>query len=223
MILAAGRGERLRPLTDQLPKPLLTVGGRRLIEHHLLALAAAGFSDVVINVAYLAQLILDALGDGSQYGLRIKYSHEMPGELDTGGGIRQALELLDTGAPFAVINADVLTDFPMRNLRGVLDSTVLEAHLVLAPNPPHHPKGDFGLRAGRVTRQTPHFTFTGIGVYRPELFRRQSARRFGLASILYAPIAQQNVGGQLYSGRWHDVGTPAAFAALGGTVSPDTR
>lgn len=218
MILAAGRGERLRPWTDTLPKPLLNVAGRRLIEHHLLALKTAGFEEVVINVAYKSDLIVQALGDGSSYGLRIYYSHETPGELDTGGGIRQAISLLGAESPFAVVNADVLTDYPMATLRAGLSDDKTMAHVVLAPNPEHHPQGDFGLSDGLVNRQAPLFTFSGMGVYRPQLFTTQADARFGLAQVLYQAIDAGQASGEVYTGRWQDVGTPKAFKLLGGSL-----
>ena len=223
MILAAGRGERLRPWTDTLPKPLLKVRGRRLIEHHLLALKDAGFEQVVINVAYKAGAIVQTLGDGSDYGLQIEYSHEQPGELDTGGGIRQALPLLGVqgsfGASFLVINADVLTDYPLAKLRTALKKNKTQAYLVLAPNPPHHPQGDFGLEDNLITSTAPLFTFTGIGVYRPELFSQQAETRFGLAPVLRQAINIQSACGEVYSGHWQDVGTPEAFERLGGSLN----
>lgn len=216
MVLAAGRGERLRPLTDEVPKPLLRIGGRCLIEHQLRALAAAGFEAAVINVAYRGEQIVAALGDGTRYGLPIAYSREQPGALDTGGGIRRALPLLGD-APFAVINADIYTDYPLRRLRTALESAEADAHLILAPNPPHHPDGDFGLDDGRVARAGRRYTFAGIGVYRPALFDRQQTR-FPLAVVLDETIAAGRVQGELYRGRWFDVGTPAAFEQLGGRV-----
>lgn len=217
MILAAGRGARLRPWTDTTPKPLLCVGGQHLIEYPLRALAAAGFTRVAINVAYRGGQIMRALGDGSRYGLRIVYSREQPGALDTGGGIRRALKLLDD-APFAVLNADVCSDYPVAQLAGALQNASDAAHLVLVPNPPHHPQGDFGLQQGRVVMAGQRHTFAGIGVYRPALFAAQPAR-FPLSAVLRESIAAGRASGQLYSGRWFDVGTRATFAALGGDMS----
>ena len=226
MILAAGRGERLRPWTDTLPKPLLTVGGKRLIEHHLFALAAAGFEQAVINVAYKGELIEQALGDGSRYGLPIRYSREQPGELDTGGGIRAALDLLcETAQPFLVVNADILSDFPFARLKNAISDDTIDAYPVLAPNPPHHQKGDFGIEDGAsqgwLSRAAPHYTFTGIGVYRPRIFERQTARRFGLAQLLFEAIDARRAQAEIYTGQWHDVGTPEAFKKLGGQVNPN--
>ena len=214
MVLAAGRGERLRPLTDRLPKPLVRVRGAALIEHHLRALADAGFEDVVINTAWLAERIEAALGDGAAHGVRIRYSRETPGALDTGGGIRNALPLLGQ-APFAAINADILTDYDFARLRTPLPADA-DARLVLVPNPPHNPAGDFGLADdGRVTPGPAH-TFAGIGVYRPELLAAVPGTRFGLAAVRRPAIAAGRVMGEIHRGVWHDVGTPEALERLGG-------
>lgn len=212
MILAAGRGERLRPLTDRTPKPLLRVRGAALIEHHLRALARAGFGEAVINTAWLGDRIEAALGDGAAYGLAIRYSREAPGALDTGGGVHNALPLLGK-APFAVVNADVYTDYDYARLRRPPPEDA-DARLVLVPNPPHNPRGDFGLEGGRVTAAACH-TFAGIGVYRPSLFADHGAGRFGLAAALRPAIAAGRVAGELYRGTWCDVGTPEALACLG--------
>lgn len=210
MILAAGRGERMRPLTDATPKPLLVAGGRRLIEHHLHALAGAGVRNVVINHAHLGAQIEAALGDGSAYGLRIRYSPE--GEaLETGGGIFRALPLLGTD-PFMVVNGDVWTDYDLGRLR-IVDDDV--AHLVLVDNPAHHPQGDFALDGGRVRADgTARLTFSGIGAYRPALFAGRQPGRFPLAPLLRAAIVRDAVGGEHYAGRWIDVGTPERLAEL---------
>lgn len=212
MILAAGRGERLRPLTDRTPKPLLRVRGAALIEHHLRALARAGFEQVVINTAWLAERIEAALGDGGDYGLAIRYSRETPGALDTGGGIRNALPLLGPEA-FAVVNADLYSDYDYARLRRSLSDDA-DAHLVLVPNPPHHPQGDFDLDDGRVTAR-PRRTFAGIGIYRPRLFAGYGAERFGLADALRPAIAAGRVTGEWHDGVWFDVGTPEVLARLG--------
>lgn len=204
MLLAAGRGERLRPLTDRVPKPLLRVRGAALIEHHLHALARAGFHEVVINTGWLGEQIEAALGNGGDYGLSIGYSRETPGALDTGGGIRNALPLLGE-APFAVINADIHTDYDYARLRRSLPDDV-DASLVLVPNPPSHPQGDFGLDQGRVTA-TPRYTFAGIGVYRPRPFTEYGADRFRLADMLRPMIAGGRVAGELHEGAWFDAGT----------------
>ena len=210
MILAAGRGERMRPLTDHTPKPLLEAGGRPLIGHHLTALAAAGVREVVINHAHLGAQIEAALGDGAVYGLRIRYSPEETA-LETGGGIFQALPLLGPG-PFLVVNGDVWTDLDLGHLR--LAGQDL-AHLVLVPNPSHHPAGDFVLADGRVVPEGPaRLTFSGIGVYRAALFEGCAPGRFPLAPLLRAAIAAGRVSGEMHAGRWTDVGTPERLAAL---------
>lgn len=210
MILAAGRGERMRPLTDKCPKPLLAVGGKRLIEFHLEALRAAGFDEVVINHAYLGEQIEQTLGDGSRYGLRIRYSAE--GEaLETGGGICHALPLLGDEA-FLVINGDVWCDYPLASLREV---PIELAHLVLVSNPPQHPRGDFILRKGRVLDgEEGRLTFSGIGVYHPRLFDGAPGGAFALAPLLRQAMATGAVSGEHYIGRWFDIGTPERLQQL---------
>ena len=220
MILAAGRGERMRPLTLERPKPLLEVGGRPLIEQHLAALIAAGFTQIVVNLSWLGEKIRDHLGDGSRYGVQIAYSDEGPEPLETGGGIFRALPLLGT-APFVVVNGDVWTDYPFAALRTALAASDL-AHLVLVANPAHHPRGDFVLEAGRVVeRDAPaemasgqRWTFSGIGVYRPELFAGCSDGSFRLAPLLRAAARQDRVGAESYPGLWSDIGTPERLAEL---------
>lgn len=210
MILAAGRGERMRPLTDTTPKPLLKAGGRHLIEHHLESLAAAGFESVVINHAYLGEQIEKQLGDGRRYGLSIRYSAE--GEaLETGGGIFRALPLLGD-APFVVINGDVWTDYPYARLR---DRQVERAHLVLVDNPPQHPQGDFVLEQGRVhVGEGERLTFSGIGVYHPSLFDGCEDGAFPLAPLLRSAMEKGEVSGEYYRGQWFDIGTPERLAQL---------
>lgn len=210
MLLAAGRGERLRPLTDHTPKPLLRVGGQPLIGHHLAALARAGIRDVVINAAWRAGDIQAALGDGSAYGLRIRYSVERPGGLETGGGVRAALPLLG-GAPFLLISADVFTDFDYAALcaQPLPDAGV---RVVLTANPPHHPQGDFGLEGERLTDTVPRYTYAGIGVYAPQLFAGAVGARFGLASVIWAAMAADRARGVYHPGLWLDVGRPATLA-----------
>lgn len=217
MILAAGRGERMRPLTDTLPKPLLRAGGKALIEYHLIALAQAGFADVVINHAWLGMMIEDTLGDGSRYGIRIHYSRELSG-LETAGGIVNARPLLAGAAeepPFLVVNGDIYCDYDFSRLLPLLaqmqarPDTVL-AHLVLVDNPVHHAGGDFSLDAGRVLPGShSSLTFSGIGLYQPTLFDGitpgTSAR---LAPLLHQAIADRRVSGEHYRGTWLDVGTP---------------
>ena len=206
MILAAGRGRRLRPLTDQRPKSLVEVGGRPLIEWHLLALARAGFEGVVINLAWHGAQIRAHVGDGSAFGIAVSYSDEGEHALDTGGGIAYALAMLGSD-PFAVINADVLTDYPLESL---LQHQPEAAHLVLVPNPAHNPEGDFALADGRVsTTGESRYTFAGIGVYHPELFAHHGQGKYRLIEALAPALAGERVTGELYEGLWIDVGTPA--------------
>lgn len=210
MILAAGRGERMRPLTDVTPKPLLQVGGRSLIAHHLVNLARASLRDVVVNTGHLGLQIEQALGDGAGYGLSIRYSREAT-ILDTGGGIFNALPLLGE-APFLVVNGDVFTDYPFERLPRAPAGL---AHLVLVPNPPQHARGDFVLQEGRVLSDGGgRLTFSGIGVYRPQLFAECGPGVFPLAPLLRKAMADEQVGGERYNGHWCDVGTPERLAAL---------
>lgn len=210
MILSAGRGERLRPLTDRQPKPLLPAGGKPLIVHLLRALAAAGYSDIVVNLAHLGEQLRAALGDGAQYGVRIRYTEEPDGALETAGGIRNALPLLGD-EPFLVVNGDIVTDFPYASLRGRPAGL---AHLVLVPNPPHKAQGDFGLAGGRLSPDgADGHTFAGIGVYRPQLFAGLTPGRFPLAPLLRQAMAGGQVSGELYRGFWLDVGTPERLDA----------
>ena len=211
MILAAGRGERLRPLTDTIPKPLLEIAGRALIEHHLDRLAAAGFREVVINLAHLGDMIRDILGDGSDWGLNIHYSAEPPGALDTGGGIQQALPWLGE-SPFAVINGDVFSEYPLARLRAIKCD---HAHLVLVPNPSHNPQGDFALQGGYINPEgQPRHTFSGISVYNPRFFESAPGGRFSVVPMLRAAAALQRVTGEIYRGEWHDIGTLERLEAL---------
>ena len=210
MILAAGRGERMRPLTDHTPKPLLRAGGKPLIQHHIERLAAAGIRELVINHAHLGEQIEAALGDGSKFGVEIRYSPEAQA-LETGGGIFRALPLLGPD-PFLVVNGDVWTDVDLARL--ALDDADL-AHLVLVDNPSHNPEGDFALVAGRVqSAGEPRLTFSGIGLYRPELFDGQRPGAFPLAPLLRHAMAWGRVGGRYHAGYWFDIGTPERLAAL---------
>lgn len=211
MILAAGRGERMRPLTDHTPKPLLKIGGKPLIAWHLQRLAAAGFKDVVINHAHLGEQIEDVLGDGSQWGVRIEYSPEKIA-LETAGGIANALHLLGE-APFLVVNGDVFTDIDFGALRLALPNL---AHLVMVDNPPQHAAGDFTLSSGKLSVEgTEKLTFSGVGIYQPILFagivRGEAAK---LAPLLKAAMAQGLVSGSHHQGAWHDIGTPERLQAL---------
>jgi N-acetyl-alpha-D-muramate 1-phosphate uridylyltransferase len=216
MILAAGRGERMRPLTDREPKPLLRVWGKRLIEYHLEGLAAAGFREVVVNTAWLGDLIPAALGSGGQYGLAITYSHERPEALETGGGIFQALPLLGS-APFLLVNGDVWTDIDFAALRRPPPTGSL-AHLVLVRNPPHHARGDFAIEPhgpGWLSEvEGSRHTYSGVGIYRPEFFAGCTPGRFPLLPLLRRAIAQRALSGELHQGRWYDIGTIERLAAL---------
>ncbi len=205
MILAAGRGERMRPLTDQIPKPLLMVGDSPLIVHHIRALQQAGVTNLVINHAHLGEQIEDYLGTGEQFGLNIRYSAEGEGAaLETGGGIYKALPLLGE-EPFLVINSDVWTDMDYAGL-SIGD---VDAHLFLVNNPDHNPQGDFALMDGKVYQQgSAKLTFSGIGIYRPELFANCKPGRFPLAPLLRDAMDRNRVSGELFSGSWIDVGTP---------------
>jgi MurNAc alpha-1-phosphate uridylyltransferase len=210
MILAAGRGERLRPLTDHTPKPLLPAGGRPLIEYQVRALAAAGCRELVINHAHLGAQIEAALGDGSRWGVTIRYSPEERA-LETGGGILRALPLLGD-APFLVVNGDVWTDFDMC-LPGLAPGQL--AHLLLVANPPHHPQGDFTLVDGLVRNAGAQpLTFSGIGLYHPGLFQGCAPGPFPLAPLLRAACERGQVAGTRYFGRWIDVGTPQRLQEL---------
>jgi MurNAc alpha-1-phosphate uridylyltransferase len=220
MILAAGRGERMRPLTDTTPKPLLRIAGQCLIEYHLKALAAAGIHDVVINLGHLGEQIEALLGDGRRYGLALRYSQEGDHILDTGGGIHHALPLMGA-EPFLVINGDIFTDFPFDRLPAQPGRL---AHLVLVANPAHHPQGDFSLVDGQVhAAGAPCFTFSGIGVYRPELFAGCDAGVFPLAPVLRRAMAAGRVSGEYYEGMWCDVGTPERLAELAARVANSAR
>jgi MurNAc alpha-1-phosphate uridylyltransferase len=212
MILAAGRGERMRPLTDATPKPLLEVAGRPLITWLIEALARAGFRDLIINVSHLGARVESALADGRKWNVRIRYSHEEEA-LETAGGIANALSLLGS-EPFVVVNGDVHTDFDFATLAAPRSPDI--AHLVLIDNPAHHPAGDFALENGRVSLEGAHkYTFSGIGVYHPELFATISpGSKCQLATVLKPNIAAGRVSGEHYGGRWCDVGTPDRLKAL---------
>jgi len=219
MVLAAGRGERMRPLTLARPKPLLEVAGLPLIGHHLHALSMAGFRDVVVNLSWLGDQIRSALGDGSRYNVRLRYSDEGPEPLETGGGIFRALPLLGP-APFLVLNGDVWTDFPYAKLSESLRPADL-AYLVMVGNPDHNPRGDFVLRSGRIVEDGnepggdgERLTFSGVGVYRPELFRGCEDGAFKLAPLLRAAALEGRVGGELHDGEWLDIGTPQRLEEL---------
>jgi N-acetyl-alpha-D-muramate 1-phosphate uridylyltransferase len=212
MILAAGSGERMRPLTDHTPKPLLTVAGKAIIEHTINQLVAAGFTELVINHARFGQQIEDKLGNGKDFGAIIAYLSEGDEALETAGGIINALPLLGN-APFLVVNGDIATDFPFAALNKV---RVDLAHLVLVDNPRHHTQGDFGLdSSGKVTKNdSQQFTFSGIGLYHPDLFSKTPPGKNKLAPILREAIKEKKVTGQLYQGFWMDIGTPERLDEL---------
>jgi MurNAc alpha-1-phosphate uridylyltransferase len=212
MILAAGRGERMRPLTDHTPKPLLPVAGKPLIQHHIERLAAAGFKQLVINHAHLGEQIEQTLGDGRSWGVQIQYSAESPA-LETGGGIFRALPLLGPD-PFLVVNGDVWTDVDFSRLR--THALTGLAHLVLVNNPEHNPQGDFLLQQDRLLdrRGAGAFTFSGIGLYRPELFAHCSDGPFPLAPLLREAMARGEVSGEHHAGVWMDIGTPQRLQQL---------
>ena len=216
MLLAAGRGERMRPLTDHTPKPLLMAGGKPLIVWHIEELARAGITEIIINHAHLGAQIENVLGDGSQFGAQIGYSPEETA-LETAGGIANALPLLGNEL-FAVINSDIYCDYDFAHLlirAATLQTSGDTAHLVLVNNPAHHPNGDFGLRRGRVTDSTPKLTFSGIGLYQPALFAHiERGTKAPLAPLLRAQIALGKVSGEHYTGRWMDVGTPQRLEQL---------
>ena len=211
MILAAGRGERLRPLTDSVPKPLVELAGKPLIEYHLAALAKAGFREVVINQGHLGGQLAATLGDGGRWGINIHWSDEQPTALETGGGIFMALPLLGTG-PFLVINGDVWTDYPFARLRAVKCDW---AHLVMVPNPAHNPDGDFALLGARIREDGPaRQTFSGIGVYHPRLFDGCSPGKFSVVPLLRTAMRDHLVTGELFTGAWDDIGTLERLEAL---------
>ena len=220
MILAAGRGERMRPLTDHTPKPLLQIGGKPLIVWHLERLANAGFKEIVINHAHLGSQIESALGDGSKWNLRIQYSPELVA-LETAGGIANALPLLtENGAnrwPFLVVNGDIFTDIDFASVQLALD---MLTHVVLINNPPQHPNGDFAIENGLLANKGLQMhTFSGVGIYHPDLFngisRGQPAK---LAPLLRQAIDETKASAEYYQGLWHDIGTPERLNALNETL-----
>lgn len=212
MLLCAGAGLRMRPLTDQIPKPLVKVQGKSLVERHLQALARAGIREVVINVHHLGHQMIQTLGDGSALGISIQYSVEDP-ILETGGGVARALHLLG-GDPFIVVSSDILTDFDFKTLPHTLpDSSWL--HLVLVDNPPHHATGDYALKQGFLFKKGKNLlNFGGIGLYHPDLFKGAPQGAFPLSKIFEQAIANHRATGQHYSGFWHNVGTLEQLQAL---------
>ncbi|HEU0197145.1 MAG TPA: nucleotidyltransferase family protein [Nevskiaceae bacterium] len=214
LVLAAGRGTRLRPLTDVRPKPLIDVAGQPLIAHHLRGLAKAGVREVVVNLGWLGRQLAEALGSGARFGLSLRYSEEGWPALETGGGVRQALALLGD-APFLLINGDVLSDFPLAQLVAVARTLPARdlAHLVLVPNPAHHRAGDFALSDGRLVTHGPCLTFAGLSVQRPALFATLAAGRAAPAAPLWCTaMAQGRLSGERFDGAWFDVGTPERLA-----------
>ncbi len=218
LILAAGRGERMRPLTNDLPKPLLPAGGQPLIDYHVQALARGGMREIVVNLSWHGEKLRAYLGDGSRYGVAFAFSEEGPEPLETGGGIHHALHLLGPGA-FWVVNGDIACDYPFT--RRTLPPGTL-AHLVLVPNPPHNLRGDFCLTGCRIAAGPPTGpdtrTFAGISVLDRQLFADSTPGRFPLAPLLRAAAERGAVTGEEYGGRWTDVGTPERLVALDGDL-----
>ena len=221
MLLAAGHGERLRPLTDRVPKAMVEVGGKPLIAWHLERLAAAGCREAVINVSHLADKIVDAIGDGAHFGLRVGYSRE-PEPLETAGGIATALPLLGD-APFLLVNADIYCEVPFgplltHRLGGML------AHLVLVPNPAHRPKGDFSLAGGRIgSAVSPRYTYAGVAVMSPQLLAPvKRGAKAPLAPLLYSAAAEERLSGEVFTGLWQDVGTAERLAELAAQLASRT-
>jgi N-acetyl-alpha-D-muramate 1-phosphate uridylyltransferase len=215
MLLAAGKGERMRPLTERLPKPLLPVAGKPLIVWHLERLAAAGFGEVIINRSWLGEVLQQGVGDGTAYGLVIRWVDEGPEPLETAGGIRNALPFLGT-APFTVINADIYTDAapPCELPAGRL------AHLLLVPNPEHHPAGDFGLECGELRFTGPRrYTYSGMGCFSPALFAGLAPGKSPLRPVLDRALHAGEVTAEVLHGRWVDVGTPERLAALNAALA----
>ena len=223
LILAAGRGERLRPLTDAVPKPLLRVAGRPLLEWQVERLVEAGFTELVVNHAHLGALIEEALGDGQRFGARIRYSPESPA-LETAGGVARALPFLDD-APFIVVSGDIYTEFEYARLRPraaaiARDPARWAAHFVLVDNPPWHALGDMGLSEGRVTRGGPRLTYGNIAVFHPALFRDIApGTSLKLFPWAYRFVDAGRVSGEHYRGAWDNLGTPGQLAALDRALS----
>ncbi len=212
MILAAGAGRRLGTLGQQLPKACLNIGGEPLVVHHIKKLQSAGITDIVINYAYLGEHIVEAVGDGRQWGVNIHYSPEAPPGLETGGGIFNVLDVLGS-EPFCVMNADLWSDFDYRLLRREPEQL---AHLIMVPNPDFHPTGDYYLDQGYISQHatmtdTSKYTFAGIGVYRPELFHGSQPGRFKLAPLLNQAMETKGVTGELYDGPWFNINTPETY------------
>ena len=213
MVLAAGFGNRLRPLTDHAPKPLLPIGGKPMIVHHLEKLAAAGFKEVVINLGHLGHKIPEALGDGSSWGLSIAYSDEGPDPLETGGGLAKALPLLGD-EPFLLVNGDVWSDLDFSSIPSSLAENDL-ATLFLVPKPGWREKGDFSLSNSRVVEsERPEYLYAGIALYHPKILEGAKVEKFSIIPRLKSAISKNLVGGILFSGEWDDVGTPDRLSSL---------
>jgi N-acetyl-alpha-D-muramate 1-phosphate uridylyltransferase len=211
MVLAAGRGERMRPLSDATPKPLLPAGGRPLIGYLLASLARAGVREVVINLSWLGERIRSTLRDGAEFGVQISYTEEGPVPLETGGGIVNALPLLGAD-PFIVVSGDIWTDFDFRSLRVMAEA---DAQVVLIPNPAHHPRGDFALQGDRVVAaEQDRLTYANIGLYRREMFSGYAQGRFPLVQALERSIASGRLRGQIHHGEWMNIGTAQQLATL---------
>ena len=220
MVLAAGRGERMRPLTLTVPKPLLPVGGKPLIVWHIEKLAAQGVSELAINLSWLGSKLREALGDGSAFGARIRWFDEGPEPLDAAGGIRNALDFF-AGEPFVAVNADIWTDYP---LPPPVPAPGRLAHLVLVANPAEHPAGDFGLECGEArVAGAERYTYSGIACFRPELFAPLPPGRAPLRGLLESAMHAGRVSAELYRGAWTDVGTPSRYSALQQTLESTTR
>ncbi|MDC9724913.1 MAG: nucleotidyltransferase family protein [Gammaproteobacteria bacterium] len=205
IILSAGRGERLRPLTDKTPKPLLHAGKLRIIEHTIQSLVRAGFKDIVINTAHLSGQFPELLGDGDAYNATITYSPEQEGGLETAGGIINALPLLGD-EPFLVVNGDIWTDYPFENLAHYKLKEL--GHLVFVDNPEHNPTGDFSLQSGKVSLDGDNkVTYSGIAIYHPALFANLDVQRLALKPLLLEAISKQMLSGEHYQGKWSDIGT----------------
>jgi MurNAc alpha-1-phosphate uridylyltransferase len=202
----------MRPLTDTLPKPLLPVGGKPLIQHHIEALADAGIREIVINLAWKGALLRDALGDGARFGVSLHYTDEGDEALETGGGVLNALPLLGDD-PFIVVSGDVWTRFPFASLDARLAAEDV-AHFVLVPNPSFHVRGDFSLRAGRVGNEDERHTYANIGLFRPSFFEGCTPGRFPIAPIMRRWAQEWRVSGELYLGQWRNIGTPTQLADL---------
>lgn len=210
MLLAAGRGERLRPITDDTPKALVEVDGKSLLEHHFDRLRSAGVRTVVINLGWLGRKIVERIGSGSRYGLEVVYSVEGDDVLETGGGIHKALPILGA-EPFYVINADIFTDMPLPVVE--LGEGLL-GHLVMVPKPDYRSRGDFDVVDGRIRNaEAPQLTFSGVAIYRPTFFAGCEAGRFPLAPLLREAADEGTLGGTVYEGYWDDIGTPERLAA----------